>query len=78
MTPQNLDVVVLERDLPVHGLKRGDLGAVVEQVGSDAYMVEFVAGSGRTQALVTLDARDIRAVSDDDLLSVRSSHAIAS
>jgi hypothetical protein len=78
MTPQNLDVVVLERDLPVHGLKRGDLGAVVEQVGLNAYMVEFVAGSGRTQALVTLDSRDIRAVSDDDLLSVRSSHAIAS
>ena len=78
MTPQNLDVVVLERDLPAHDLKRGDLGAVVEQVGPDSYMVEFVAGSGRTQALVTLEARDIRAVSDDDLLSVRSSHAIAS
>ena len=78
MTPQNLDVVVLERDLPAHGLQRGDLGAVVEQVGPDAYVVEFVAGSGRTQALVTLDAHDIRAVSDDDLLSVRSSHAIAS
>lgn len=44
MTPQNLDVVVLERDLPAHGLKRGDLGAVVEQVGANAYMVEFVAG----------------------------------
>ena len=78
MTPQNLDVVVLERDLPAHGLKRGDLDAVVEQVGADAYMVEFVAGSGRTQALVTLAAKDLRAVSDDDLLSVRPSHAIAS
>jgi hypothetical protein len=77
MTPQNLDVVVLEHDLPAHGLKRGDLGAVVEHVGPDAYMVEFVADSGRTQALVTLDARDIRAVSDDDLRSVRTSHAIA-
>jgi hypothetical protein len=78
MTPQNLDVVVLERDLPAHRLKRGDLGAVVEQVGPGAYMVEFVAGSGRTQALVTLELRDIRAVSDDDLLAVRSSHAIVS
>lgn len=78
MTPENLDVVVLERDLPAHGLKRGDLGAVVELVGPGSYMVEFVAGSGRTQALVTLDALDIRAVSDDDLLSVRPSHAIAS
>lgn len=78
MTPQNLDVVVLERDLPDHGLKRGDLGAVVERVRPDAYLVEFVAGSGRTQALVTLETRDIRAVSDDDLLAVRSAHAIAS
>ncbi len=78
MTSQNRDVVVLERDLPTHGLKRGDLGAVVEQMGPDAYAVEFVVGSGRTQALVTLDVRDIRAVSDDDLLSVRPSHAIAS
>jgi hypothetical protein len=51
---------------------------VVEQVGPDTYMVELVAGSGRTQALVTLVALDIRAVSDDDLLSVRSSHAVAS
>mgnify|MGYP002789253459 CR=1 FL=1 len=78
MTPRNLDVVVLERDVPAHGLKRGDLGAVVDQVGPDAYLVEFVAGSGRTQALVTLRADDLRAVSDDDLLSVRSTHAIAS
>ena len=78
MTPRNLDVVVLERDLPAHGLKRGDLGAVVDQFGPDAYAVEFVAGSGRTQALVTLSAGDLRAVSDDDLLAVRSTHAIAS
>jgi hypothetical protein len=40
--------------------------------------VEHQQNSGRTQALVTLEAHDIRAVSDDDLLSVRSSHAIAS
>ena len=78
MTPLVLDVVVLERELPAHGLKRGDLGSVVEQYGPDAFAVEFVAGSGRTQALVTLASRDIRAVSDDDLLSVRPSQAIAS
>ena len=78
MTPQVLDVVVLERELPAHGLKRGDLGAVVEQYGPDAFAVEFVAGSGRTLALVTLAPQDIRAVSDDDLLSVRPAQAIAS
>ncbi len=78
MTPQILDVVVLDHDLPAHGLKRGDLGAVVEAYGPDAFAVEFVAGSGRTQAVVTLTSRDIRAVSDDDLISVRPTQAIAS
>ena len=72
MTPQLLDVVVLERDVPAQGLCRGDLGAVVEVYGPDEVAVEFVAASGRTQALVTLTPRDIRAVSDSDLVSVRS------
>lgn len=78
MNPQLLDVVVLERDLAAHGLRRGDLGTVVEVCGPDAFTVEFVAASGRTQALVTLNSRDIRAVNDNDLVSVRPSQAIAS
>ncbi len=78
MTPQLLDVVVLTRDLPAHALRRGDLGTVVELCGPDAITVEFVAASGRTQALVTLTLSDIRAVSDNDLVSVRPSQAIAS
>ena len=71
MTPQILDVVVLERDIPDEGLRRGDLGAVVDIFAPDAIAVEFVAASGRTQALVTLRAADVRGVSDADLLSVR-------
>ena len=66
-----LDVVVLNTDLPAQGLKRGDLGAVVEVYGPDAIDVEFVAASGRTQALVTLKPSDIREVGDDDLVAVR-------
>ena len=30
MTYQILDTIVLDRDLPDHGLRKGDLGAVVE------------------------------------------------
>jgi len=30
-----LDTVVLKRDLPEHGLRAGDLGAVVELYGTD-------------------------------------------
>ena len=78
MTPHLLDVVVLKRDLPTQGLKRGDLGAVVDLRGPEAIVVEFVAASGRTQALVTLGPDDIRAVADDDLVTVRPTDVKAS
>lgn len=71
MTPRPLDVVVLEHDVPEHGLRRGDLGAIVEVYGPSELAVEFVAASGRTQALVTLPPSAVRAVQDDDLVSVR-------
>lgn len=69
---KELDTVVLNRDLPEQGLRRGDLGAVVQLYGADAVEVEFVTASGRTQALVTLATGDVRSVSDEDLLSVRT------
>jgi hypothetical protein len=71
MTYRVLDTVVLDRDLPDHGLRRGDLGAVVEIYTPDGVEVEFVTASGRTAALVTLTERDVRPVADDDLVSVR-------
>ena len=43
-----LDTVVLERDLPEHGLRNGDLGAVVQVYESDGLEVEFVTASGKT------------------------------
>ena len=66
-----LDVVVLEKDLPTHGLKRGDLGAVVEVYEPDGLEVEFVTASGLTGALVTLSEADVRHVVENDLVSVR-------
>ncbi len=71
MTLRPLDVVVLTHDIPAHGLRTGDLGAVVEVYAPDAVGVEFVAASGRTQALVTLRPADLREVADDDLVAVR-------
>ena len=73
-----LDTVVLARDIPDAGLRRGDLGAIVELYGPNAFEVEFVAASGRTQALVTLTADDIRHVGDHDLVSVRPLEKTAS
>jgi hypothetical protein len=71
VTKQILDVVVLERGIPAEGLRGRDLGAVVDVFGPDAIAVEFVAASGRTQALVTPRGADIRGVNDADLLAVR-------
>jgi Domain of unknown function (DUF4926) len=71
MTYRVLDTIVLNRDLPEHGLRKDDLGAVVEVYEPDGFEVEFVTASGRTVALLTLNARDVRPVGDDDLVSVR-------
>lgn len=67
-----LDTVVLDRDIPEHGLRRGDLGAVVEVYEPDGLEVEFVRASGRTQAVVELTTHDVRAIRDEDLISVRT------
>ena len=67
-----LDTVALTHDMPAVGLRRGDLGAIVELLAPDAMEVEFVAGSGRTQALVTLHAEDVRHVGDRDVIAVRT------
>ena len=55
--------IVLDRDLPEHGLRRGDLGAVVDLHAPDGLEVEFVLASGKTQALVSLGSADVRALS---------------
>jgi hypothetical protein len=67
-----LDTVVLNRDPPEHGLRAGDLGAVVELYGSEGVEVEFVRPSGQTRALVTLKSSDLRTVAATDILAVRN------
>ena len=71
MKYKELDVVVLDKELPDHGLRRGDLGTVVHVYEPDGLEVEFVTASGRTEALVTLNVGDVRPVVDTDLISVR-------
>jgi uncharacterized protein DUF4926 len=72
MTYKALDTVVLNRDLPEHGLRKGDLGAIVQVYEPDGLEIEFVTASGKTQALVTLTVKDVRPVQDGDLIAVRS------
>lgn len=72
MKVKELETVVLDRDLPEYGLRKGDLGAVVQVYSPEDLEVEFVTASGRTQALVSLCTADVRQVRDEDLLSIRS------
>ncbi|MFQ6089992.1 MAG: DUF4926 domain-containing protein [Candidatus Bipolaricaulia bacterium] len=66
-----LETVALKRDLPEYGLKAGDLGAIVELYEPDGLEVEFVTASGRTQAVVTLSAGDVRKLEPSDMIAVR-------
>ncbi len=49
-----LDVVALTEDVPQNGLRRGQVGTVVEVVGAGAFEVEFADNQGRTYATVSL------------------------
>lgn len=51
-----LDVVALVEDLPEHGLQRGQVGTIVEVLAPGVFEVEFSALSGRTYALLSLEA----------------------
>jgi hypothetical protein len=56
-----LDTVVITHDLDEHGLKCGDVGAVVHcYPDGTAFEVEFVRADGTTVALWTLGLADIR------------------
>lgn len=68
---KTLETVVVTADLPSHGLKRGDIGAIVQVYSPDAVEVEFVTASGHTQAVVTLGTHQVRPVGSRDLLAVR-------
>ncbi len=59
----------------VGGVRRGDIGAVVEVYEPDGLEVEFVTGSGKTQALVTLKTAEVRLLAGTDMLAARSLHA---
>jgi hypothetical protein len=65
--------VVLTRDLPEEGLVAGDAGTVVHAYeDGKGYEVEFFALSGRTLAVATVMAEDVRPVGDEDVTHARS------
>lgn len=69
---EELEIVVLTRDIPEHALKAGDVGTVVHRYeDGSAYEVEFVATEGRTLALLTLGRSDVRPMGAEEILHVR-------
>jgi len=69
---QELDTVILARDMPSQKLRQGDLGTVVlvHQDGA-AYEVEFVTLGGETLAVVTLPADAVRTATGREIAHAR-------
>jgi len=72
MEPINeLDLVVLTRDLPQYGLVHGDMGTAVHLHTATDFEVEFCSGDGTTVALLTLTAQDVLPRGVRDILHAR-------
>jgi hypothetical protein len=65
-----LETVALTHDIEDVGLIAGDVGTIVEVYSDDAFEIEFVATSGKTQALLTLHGDDIRLFTDQDTIKL--------
>jgi Domain of unknown function (DUF4926) len=51
-----LSVVALVKDIPERGLRRGQVGTIVETLAPGVYEVEFSDDAGRTYASLALPA----------------------
>jgi hypothetical protein len=54
-----LSVVALMQDLPAKGLKRGQVGTIVEDLAPGVYEVEFSDDRGHTYASAALRAEQL-------------------
>jgi hypothetical protein len=54
-----LDVVALTEDLADHGLRRGQVGTIVQELAPDVFEVEFSDDEGRTYASLALKANQL-------------------
>jgi hypothetical protein len=62
-TARALDVVALLRDLPGVGLKRGQVGTVVDDSGGQSVVVEFADPDGVAYANPTVLRKDLLVLS---------------
>lgn len=54
-----LDVVALTEDIPDQGLRRGQVGTIVEILEPNVFEVEFADNEGRTYATLSLNATQL-------------------
>jgi hypothetical protein len=54
-----LSVVALTEDLPERGLRRGQVGTIVEILAPDTFEVEFSDDEGQTYALLALHSNSL-------------------
>ncbi len=68
--------VVLTKDIPKRGLKKGDVATIVEHHpvsdGEDGYSLELFNALGDTIAVITLSESAIEPLTEDEIFSVRS------
>ena len=68
-----LTEVILECDLPDHGLARGDVGTVVlVHQDEKGFEVEFTTLDGETVAVVTLSALQVRVARSGEIAHARN------
>jgi hypothetical protein len=67
---------MLGRDFPEHGLRQGDIVKLVEHhrvpEGSEGYSVEVFNALGDTISVITVDASDLQALGEDQILCARA------
>ena len=69
---KEFDSVVLAVDLPEFGLTAGDIGTVVMIHGdNEGYEVEFMTLDGKTLAVTSRLASDVRPISQGEIAHVR-------
>ena len=79
MTYKLFEEVVLAKDIPKRGLKKGDVATLVEHhpvsEGEDGYSLELFNAVGDTIAVITVPESSIEPLTKDEIFSVRSLEA---
>lgn len=67
---KTLDVVALVKDYPAEGLRRGQVGTIVETFPAGGFLVEFADMQGEAYAFLTVPETDLLALHHHPSLKV--------